>query len=131
MNLIAFIFSSAMAMAAPEAPQTHSSVEAKAVPAGENMRLEFKINAGNGLHVNQDAPWTLELKEAPGLSFSQMKWNKAALDKALPGFSATTTAKPSQTKGVVSYTLTAFVCTDDKKLCYRDILKGELPWQKP
>ena len=131
MNLIAFIFSSAMSLAAPEAPQTHSSVEAKAVPVGENLRLDFKVIAADGLHVNQDAPWSLELKEAPGLSFSQMKWNKAALDKALPGFSTTTNAKPNQAKGVVNYTLTAFVCTDDKKLCHRDILKGELPWQKP
>ena len=110
---------------------SHSQVETKVIPEGEVLRFDFKITYPQGLHLNREAPWKLELTSSPSLKFNQTVWDRTALDDKLPGFHAKTTAKPNDPKGTLSYTLTAFVCTDDKSQCFRDVLKGEINWNRP
>jgi len=120
-------------MSAPSTTMTHCRVIPTVTPVGELLRFDFRIELASGMHLNTDAPWTLELKDTGGLNFPQTKLTKAALDTALPGFRMTTTGpkKPLQKKplqGKLSYVLTAFTCTDTKSQCYRDVLKGEVAW---
>ena len=130
MKYAAMLFAATLAHTAPAVAKPHSKVEAKAEATSDVIKFDFKVSFDDGLHLNKDAPWSLELKPAAGLEFKQTKLGKGDLDASLPGFRAQTAVKPTAAKGTLPYTLTAFVCTDDKKMCYRDVLKGEVEWKK-
>jgi len=107
----------------------NSSVAVEAKPLGQNLQLAFKVSPRAGLHINLEGPWKLELKNAGGLAFAKTTLVRADMDEKLPGFVLTTTAKPAQVSGEVAYKLIAFVCTNDKTQCYRDVHTGKAPWK--
>ena len=131
MNIATLLLATTVTMANAADKKTHSQVNARAEAAGDLVKFEFKVTMADGLHLNKDAPWALKLEPASDIEFKQNKLGKADLDEGLPGFRVETATKPKVAKGTVPYTLTAFVCTDDKKLCYRDVLQGEVAWQRP
>jgi hypothetical protein len=131
MNLAHVLLAASVTLATPAEKKTHSQVATKAEVAGDVIKFEFKVTVADGLHLNKDAPWALKLQPTADIEFKQNKLARTDLDEALPGFRVETTAKPKTAKGSLPYTLTAFVCTDDKKLCYRDVLQGEVAWQRP
>jgi len=114
--------------AAPAAQK--SKVEAKVEPSKSGLAFHFHVVPDAGLHINQEGPWQLEIKAAPGLTFASTTLKKDAVDFALPGFTLATTVPPSQSSGSVTYKLIAFVCTDDKAQCFRDVLSGEVAWKR-
>ena len=77
-----------------------------------------------------DAPWKFEISKHEGLEFKSTKLKKSDLDEKLPGFTLTTTKAPSAAKGEVEYMMTAFICTEAKTNCYREVHKGKLAWSK-
>lgn len=113
------------ALAAPE----HAKIDAAAQSAGDKLQLTFKVVPDAGLHANMEGPWKLELKNTDGLALVKTTFAKGDMDDKLPGFVVQTTAKPAKLGGDVDYTLTAFVCTDDKTQCYREVHTGKLPWK--
>lgn len=120
--------------AAAQAPATHSEVNAQgeAVAATANqLRLVFAVRPASGLHINLEGPWALTLKNpSGGVSLAKTGWTKADLDDKLPGFVAQASVTPQTNTGDVDYDLVAFVCTDDKTQCYRDVHHGRLHWQR-
>ncbi|MCX6111299.1 MAG: hypothetical protein NTZ90_17015 [Proteobacteria bacterium] len=118
----------AAASAAPAAQK--SKVEAKVEPSKSGLAFHFHVVPDTGLHINQEGPWQLEIKAAPGLTFASTTLKKDAVDFALPGFTLATTVPPSQSSGSVTYKLIAFVCTNDKAQCFRDVLNGEVAWKR-
>ena len=118
----------ASASATPAAQK--SKVEAKVEPSKSGLAFHFHVVPDAGLHINQEGPWQLEIKTAPGLTFASTTLKKDAVDFALPGFTLATTVPPSQSSGSVTYKLIAFVCTDDKAQCFRDVLNGEVAWKR-
>lgn len=131
MSIATILLAATLATAQAADKKTHSQVDARAEVAGDLVKFSFKVNVADGLHLNKDAPWSLKLQPAADIEFKQNKLGRTELDEALPGFSVQTVTKPKAAKGTLPYTLTAFVCTDDKKLCYRDVLQGEVAWQRP
>jgi hypothetical protein len=109
----------------------HATVTVEAVPAAaSNLEFHFTVVPAAGLHINMEGPWKLELTGTNGLTFAHTTFAKGDMDKAVPGrFVATTTAKPAAPAGDVEYALTAFVCTDDKTQCYREVKKGKAGWK--
>jgi hypothetical protein len=124
--LLSLLFATnAFAMGAPD----HSKVAVDAKPAGDKLQLVFKVEPTNGLHINMEGPWKLELKSSDGLAFAKTTLGKDAMDEKLPGFTMTTTAKPAKPAGEVEYSLVAFVCTNDKTQCYREVHNGKAAWK--
>ena len=107
----------------------NSSVAVDAKPQGQNLQLAFKVSPKAGLHINLEGPWKLEIKNTGGLAFAKTTLVRTDMDEKLPGFILTTTAKPAQAHGEVAYKLTAFVCTNDKTQCYRDVHTCKAPWK--
>lgn len=105
----------------------HSTVSVQTVVKGDGLALTFKVSPASGLHINMEGPWTLEIKNPTGLSMAKTTFRKTDMDEKIPGF-AVTGAKPEAPHGSFDYQLTAFVCTNDKTQCYRDVLTGKADW---
>jgi hypothetical protein len=108
----------------------HSTVDVSTKQNGANTEFTFKINPNKGMALTLDAPWKLSLKNTDGLTFAATDLNKTAMDDKLPGYVVTTTAAPGKAAGKLGYALTAFVCTEDKTQCYREVHQGEVDWKK-
>lgn len=112
----------AFAFGAPE----HSAVVIDAKDQGTEKQFTVKITAKEGMAVNFEAPWKLEVKDHDGLALAKTSFVKADMDEKLPGFVVQgKTEKPS---GSFDYNLTAFVCTKDKTQCFREVHKGKQDW---
>ena len=107
-----------------------STVVTKAESGKTGLTFTFRVVPEAKLHINQEGPWQLELLTAPGLTFASTTLKKNVVDFGLPGFTAMTTMPPSLKSGSLAYKLIAFVCTDDKALCFRDVHTGEINWKK-
>ena len=123
--LLSSLVLSTAALAAPD----HAKVDAAAEKAGAGLELRFKVVPESGLHVNMEGPWKLELTGTDGLKLPKTTLTKGDMDEKLPGFVVKTAAKPAKASGDVDYKLTAFVCSDDKTQCYREVHTGKLPWK--
>lgn len=108
----------------------HSSVEVTSTKKGDNLEFTFKVKPTAGIHITLEAPWKLALKQTDGLAFASTDLNKAAMDDKLPGYVVATTAAPGKVSGKMAYALTAFVCTENKTQCFREVHNGEVDWQK-
>ncbi len=108
--------------------EKHSKVDVTSVPKAGNLELTFKVLPTNGLHINLDGPWKLEIKGHEGLAFDKDTLAKKDLNEGLTGFVVTTKAAPAKPAGELEYALTAFVCTDDKTACFREVHNGKATW---
>ena len=106
----------------------HSKVSVQSTPKDGNLEFVFKIEPNSDMSVTFDAPWTLDIKNAEGLTLSKEKLKKSDLDQKLPGFKVSTTAAPKAKSGEVEYKLVSFICTKDKTRCYREVHKGKHNW---
>ena len=115
----------ALAFGKPE----HSLVKAKAATGDQGqLNFEFKVEPNKDMQVTLDAPWQLKVSGHQGLVFEKTTLKKADLDEALPGFKLAASGKPTVANGSVDFQLTAFICTQDKTRCYREVHKGRVPW---
>jgi len=124
----AMLLQTPRALAAPGSQK--STVVTKAESGKTGLTFTFRVVPEAKLHINQEGPWQLELLTAPGLTFASTTLKKNVVDFGLPGFTAMTTMPPSLKSGSLAYKLIAFVCTDDKALCFRDVHTGEINWKK-
>lgn len=111
----------------------HSSVEAtfsflKEKPNTVDVTVQVKPH--EALAANFNGPWMLEIKEAGSMVLPQNKWTRADLNESLPGFQWQATVPSGESSGKLTYRLVSFICTADKKVCYRDVHKGDLSWQR-
>jgi hypothetical protein len=125
--LLPLVLLASLARAEGGAPD-HARVAVASRTVGDKLELSFKVVPEAGLHVNMEGPWKLELKRHDGLAFAKTTFAKSDMQEKVPGFVATTSAKPSQAKGDVEYSLVAFVCTDDKTQCFREVHSGKAAW---
>jgi hypothetical protein len=102
----------------------HSSVAViQKVEKGSNeVALRFAVSAGKGVHLNLDAPWSLQLDEVKGITLARSKFDKKDFDEKSGQFAVKVTKSAKQ--GELRYKLVAFTCTADKKQCYREVHKG-------
>lgn len=88
--------------------------------------LVFKVVPQNGLIINEEGPWMLQLSGSAELSkkIAKLKYPKSDFDFKVPGVKLSYSSS-SKLEEEVDYSLTAFVCTADKARCYREVLKGK------
>jgi hypothetical protein len=124
------VLAATLAAAAPAfafgAHPEHSAVDVQAKDDAGAKQFTLKIEAKSGMVVNFDAPWKLELKGHDGLSVAKTSYAKADMDEKLPGF--VFAAKTEKPQGDLEYALTAFVCTQDKTQCFREVHNGKAAW---
>lgn len=102
-------------------------VESKA--AGDNLEFHFRTEPKDGMAINLEGPWKLELKTHEGLTFAKTTFTRAELDEKTAGYKFATTAKPAKPEGELEYSFTTFVCTKDKTQCFREVHKGKAGWK--
>ena len=111
----------------------HSAVAVKGRWEGKALSLDFVVEPQSALHINDEGPWRLELAAVPApLKLTKSTWDRSDFDAKLPGFKVRGEALgAAPVSGKVAYKLTAFVCTNDKTQCYRDVLTGETALPPP
>lgn len=105
--------------------QSSIEVTTATQPSGE-MQLKFKTIPAKGLKINNDGPWSLEIKDHAGLDVTTKKLGKDAFTESIPGF--TLTSKPSAKSGKLSFKMVVFICTESKSQCFRDVHQGSVDW---
>ena len=92
---------------------------------GKNIKLAFATKAGDGLKVNPDGPWKLEIKQIKGVKAATTTFNKDAWQADISGFKVAGTPEAGAKEIEVQYKMTTFVCTVDKTMCYREVVEGK------
>ncbi len=92
--------------------------------------FEFKVIPKDGLAINLEGPWKLEIKTSPEADIMHTKFERPSLDEKLPGFVVPLKPGNHAKKGNITFKLIAFVCTKDKTRCYRDVHDKTLSWQE-
>ena len=113
-------FSTQSALAAGKA---HVDVSAKKAP-DKHVELTFKTSPADGLSINPEGPWKLEIKDTGGLKFDKMEFKRPEWKEQISGFTAIATPAKEKT-GIIKYKLVAFVCTKDKTQCFREVIENE------
>ncbi len=75
--------------------------------------------------INDEAPWALEIVTSENLSLVKKAFTKSDLQfaKAMASFEVGT---KTALKMILKIKVTAFVCTDNKSQCFRDVVEQEL-----
>lgn len=95
-------------------------------PDGD-VRFDFKTTPAKDLKINNEGPWSLEIKAHSGLTIAKSKLGKSDFQEKLPGFSLM--AKPTAKSGKIDFKMVVFVCTASKGQCFRDVHQGSLDWK--
>ena len=103
---------------------------------GSPMRpvLEFAVLTRNSINPTLNAPWSLSLHLPEGISLPRKEFSKSDLDlnKGFPRFMVPLSMKKGPTGGYsLSYRLTSFTCTKDKKQCFREVHTGSFIYHPP
>lgn len=93
--------------------------------------VQFKTIAGNGLKINAEGPWKLDIKSATGLKFEKSEFKRDAWIESAAGFTALGTNVGKAATADITYKLTAFVCTADKSMCYREVVENQATVKLP
>jgi hypothetical protein len=86
--------------------------------------VEFKVVPNSGLVINTEGPWSLVVDEKSPLKFKKTQFKVADFDAKLPGFRGDYSSEFKKTDNTTlstTYKMVVFVCTADKKVCYRDV----------
>ncbi len=106
--------------------ESHGTIKIQEEKSGKagSIKLQIMVQPNEGLKLNFDAPWRLELLEAENIQFVNATLGKNDLDQASGAFrfnADLATKKPQAFK----YKLTAFICTKDIARCYRQVFEGQ------
>ena len=106
--------------------EKHSDVEITAKKLDKKTEVEFKVKAHNNYLITLEAPWSIELSNPRGLSFSnkQEVFKSKEMITTLPGFKEKVELQSGSKEASFDYKIKAFVCTKDKKRCFPQSLKG-------
>ncbi|MBP9706847.1 MAG: hypothetical protein KBD78_04335 [Oligoflexales bacterium] len=116
--------SSASADRSPSVNQSekHSRIEVL-VKNNPNI-VEFKVVPNSGLVINTEGPWSLVVDEKSPLKFKKTQFKVADFDAKLPGFRGDFSSDlkiTTKARSSTNYKMIVFVCTANKKVCYRDV----------
>lgn len=117
---LAFFEASALAKGPAKAIVQVSSVKDKG-----SKKLIFKTIANEGLVVNAEGPWHLEIKDAKGIKPTAMDFKRSDWKQDIAGFEVPLAEDSAAKSAEVQYKLTAFICTKEKTQCYREVIEGK------
>lgn len=96
----------------------------------QKVELTFKTVPSDGLSINAEGPWKLEIKDPGSLKFEKLELKRADWKEKDAAFTQTASIAAKAKSSAVAYKLTAFVCTKDKGQCFREVIesKSDLSW---
>lgn len=98
----------------------HSKIETKAVQEKKQTAITFTVVPDKDLVINMEGPWSVTVNQGDK---ELTKLGVEKFSQKIPGFAAYLPVG----KGVdLTYKMVVFVCTSDKKTCYRDVHNGKL-----
>ncbi|MCX6116541.1 MAG: hypothetical protein NT027_03295, partial [Proteobacteria bacterium] len=77
----------------------------------KTRQLTFTTQPGEGLKINADGPWKLEIKTPKGFVFDVSELKRDQWQEATSGFQTVAKVEPGIKEGGFSYKMTTFVCT--------------------
>jgi hypothetical protein len=92
---------------------------------GDLVEFTFKTIPLNGLKINAEGPWKLQITEATPIKFDKPEMKRSEWKESDAAFVQAVKASGKATSAQLSYKLTAFVCTEDKGQCFREVLTGK------
>ena len=106
--------------------EKHSDVTITTKKQDQKLEVEFKIEAHDNYLITLEAPWSIELSNPKGLSFSNKEkvFKSKNMVSELPGFKEKVLLIEGAKESSFDYKIKAFVCTRDKKRCFPQSLKG-------
>lgn len=90
------------------------------------VTFQFKTLPADGLKINTEGPWSLELKEHTDLDVEKNQFKRQDFDEKIAGF--TFTGKPKTKNGTIGFKMVTFVCTENKTQCFRNVQQGSFAW---
>lgn len=93
--------------------------------SGNQVEFTFKTLPSDGLAINAEGPWKLEIKNPVDVKFEQTELKRSEWKESDASFSSKGLIDPKKTSSAISYKLTAFICTKDKTQCFREVLEGK------
>lgn len=96
------------------------SVTAKAT-SGQKIELTFKTIPADGLAINEDGPWSLDVIDSGKISLTKKTYKRSDWKQDLAGFVITADAT-GQKSADIKYKLVSFICTKDKTQCFREVI---------
>jgi len=108
----------------------NSQVMVSIVKTKSGSELTFKtipkIVEGVPMVINdqKNAPWSLKIKEAKGIQFSNKTLGRKDFSLKTPGFKIS--AKHTNKPWSFTYKMRVFVCTKNKDKCFTEMHKGQV-----
>lgn len=104
-------------------------VSAKKLDSGR-AEFTFKTLPTDGLKINSDGPWKLEIKDPGSVKFEKLEMKKPDWKEADASFVQAGKIQSKAKSTQLAYKLTAFICTQDKAQCFREVIEGktEVKW---
>ncbi|MCX6124953.1 MAG: hypothetical protein NTV34_09435 [Proteobacteria bacterium] len=109
--------------ATPKAVRATVRVTGAAAKTGST--LTFTTVPGDGLKVNGEGPWKLEIKTIKGATTTSTEYKRPDWKEGVAGFEVPATLDKDSKKVELSFKMTAFVCTKDKTMCYREVVEDK------
>jgi hypothetical protein len=122
-NILAFI--TLFSCTALTAPSEKAKVIVSSSKEGKSIKLTFATHPGDGLKINAEGPWKLEIKQVKGAKLNTLELKRDAWKSDISGFQVTGTPESNSKVLEVQYKMTTFVCTTDKSMCYREVVDGK------
>lgn len=97
------------------------NVTAKSV-AGKKLELRFSTQPADGLVINHDGPWKLEIQDAGSIKLEKTELKRSDWKEDIGGFVVTANAEQKKSTDI-KYKLIAFICTKDKTQCFREVIE--------
>ena len=124
-NLSILAFITFFACTLQSAPSAKAKVSVSSKKEGKNVTLSFATLPGEGLKINGDGPWKLEIKDAKGIKLDKFELKRDAWKEDIAGFQVKGTPASDAKSLEIQYKMTTFVCTTDKSMCYREVVDGK------
>ena len=107
-----------------------AKVHVTATHANASLKLLFKTEPAEGLEINAEGPWKLDLKSAGPLIVGKQEWKRSDWKSEMAGFEVPAEFKGKESAAEITYKMTVFVCTKDHTQCYREVIddKAKVTW---
>lgn len=102
-----------------------ASVQITSVKDKGAAKLVFKTVPKDGLVINHEGPWSLDIKNITGAKSTVTSLKRGDWKEDSASFDLPVVANASAKEADVQYKLVSFVCTKEKTQCYREVIEDK------
>lgn len=88
-------------------------------------KLVFKTVPNDGLVINHEGPWSLDIKNITGVKSNVSTLKRTDWKEDTATFDLPVVADAGAKEAEVQYKLVSFVCTKEKTQCYREVIENK------